>query len=179
MLGLLSLNAQFLVMAGITEGEAHRLLEGSSKFFHSILVARIMEVLAVVFSAVPQDWGLVGLLHDLDHDETEDNPSQHGHRTTEMLSGRLPDASLRAIRAHDHRSGVKPVTVLDRALIFADNLAILIEDQKIKTPCTPTVLFEAVRNECQNKPWIAENVLGFAEREGLAIWDVVNKIGPG
>jgi len=179
LLGLLSLNAQFLVMAGITEGEAHRLLEGSSKFFHSILVSRLMEVLAGSFSTVPQDWGMVGLLHDLDHDETEGNPSQHGHRTAEILAGRLPEASLRAIKAHDHRSGVKPVTILDRALIFADNLAILIEDQKIKTPCTPTVLFDAVRGECQDKPWIAENVLGFAEREGLAIWDIVNRIGPG
>lgn len=166
-------------MAGITEGEAHRLLEGSSKLFHSVLVARIMEVLAPGFTAAPQDWGLVGLLHDLDQDATEDEPSLHGLRTAEMLAGRLPDASLRAIKCHDHRSGVKPVTVLDRALIFADNLAILIDNQSIKPSCTPTVLFEAVRKECQDKPWIAENVLGFAEREGLAIWDVVNKIGPG
>lgn len=165
-------------MAGITEGEAHRLLEGSSKFFHSVLAARIMEVLAPGFAAAPQDWGLVGLLHDLDQDATEDEPSLHGLRTAEMLAGRLPDASLRAIRCHDRRSGIRPVTVLDRALIFADNLAILIENQRLKTPCTPTVLFEAVRRECQDKPWIAEYVLGFAEREGLAIWDVVNKIGP-
>lgn len=165
-------------MAGITEGEAHRLLEGSSKFFHSVLVARIMEVLAPGFTAVPQDWSLVGLLHDLDHDATEDEPSLHGYKTVEMLAGRLPDAGLKAIKAHDYRSGVKPVTILDRALIFADNLAILIENQNLKTPCTPTVLFEAIRKECQDKPWIAENVLGFAEREGLAIWDVVNKIGP-
>jgi len=178
LLGLLSFSVYYTLMAGITEGEAHRLLEGSSKFSHSILVARIMEVLATMFTGTPQDWGLVGLLHDLDHDATEYEPSLHGHRTAEMLAGRLPDASLRAIKAHDHRSGVKPVTVLDRALIFADNLAILIENQGIKSPCTPTVLFEAVRRECQDKPWIAESVLGFAEREGLAIWDVVNKIGP-
>jgi uncharacterized protein len=166
-------------MAGITEAEAHRLLEGSSKFFHSILVGRIMTVLAPGFGAVPKDWGMVGLLHDLDYDATEGDPTRHGQRTAEMLAGRLPDAGLRAIKAHDYRSGVKPITVLDRALIFADNLAILIENQKLKTPCTPTILFAAVRNECQNKPWIAENVLGFAEREGLAIWDVVNRIGPG
>lgn len=165
-------------MGGITESEAHRLLEGSSKFFHSILVGRLMEVLAPGFGAVSQDWSIVGLLHDLDHDLTENEPSLHGHKAAEMLAGKLSDASIHAIKAHDYRSGVKPVTVLDRALIFADNLAILIENQGIKTPCTPTVLFDAVRNECQNKPWIAENVLGFAEREGLAIWDVVNKINP-
>ena len=165
-------------MAGITEREAHRLLEGSSKLFHSILVAQIMEVLAMEFSAVPHDWGIVGLLHDLDHDATVDDPPRHGNLTAEILADKLPDASLHAIRAHDHRSGVKPVTQLDRALVFADNLAILIENQKLKTPCTPTVLFEAIRLECRDKPWIAENVLRFAEREGLAIWDVVNKIGP-
>jgi len=165
-------------MAGITEVEAHRLLEGSSKLFHSILVARIMEVLAPFFSAVPQDWSMVGLLHDIDHDATAANPSQHGLLAAEMLAGRLPDASLRAIKAHDYRSGVKPVTVLDRALVFADNLAILIEDQSIKTPCMSIVLFDAVRNEGRDKPWIAENVLGFAEREGIAIWDIVNRIGP-
>jgi predicted hydrolase (HD superfamily) len=178
LLGFLSFNTQFLVMAGITEGQAHRLLEGSSKFFHSVLVARVMEVLAPGFGAVPQDWGIVGLLHDLDHDATEDDPPRHGNLAADILAESLPEASLHAIRAHDYRSGVKPVTILDRALIFADNLAILIENQGIKSPCTPTVLFDAVRNECQNKPWIAEYVLGFAEREGLAIWDIVNKIGP-
>ncbi|MGD0802660.1 MAG: HD domain-containing protein [Candidatus Bathyarchaeia archaeon] len=165
-------------MAGITEWEAHRLLEGSSKLFHSILVARIMEVLATEFSAIPQDWGIVGLLHDLDYDATVDDPPRHGNLAAEILAEKLPETSLHAIRAHDYRSGVKPVTQLDRALIFADNLAILIENQKLKTPCTPSVLFEAIRLECRDKPWIGENVLKFAEREGLAIWDVVNKIGP-
>jgi len=165
-------------MAGITEWEAHRLLEGSSKLFHSILVARIMEVLATEFSAIPQDWGIVGLLHDLDYDATVDDPPRHGNLAAEILAEKLPETSLHAIRAHDYRSGVKPVTQLDRALIFADNLAILIENQKLKTQCTPTVLFEAIRLECRDKPWIGENVLKFAEREGLAIWDVVNKIGP-
>jgi predicted hydrolase (HD superfamily) len=165
-------------MVGITEGEAHRLLEGSSKFFHSILVGRIMEVLATFFGSASEDWGFVGLLHDLDHDATESRPKRHGNLAADILAENLPEASLHAIRAHDHRSGVKPITILDRALIFADNLAILIENQKLKTPCTPTALFEAVRNECQNKPWIAENVLGFAEREGLAIWDIINRIVP-
>jgi predicted hydrolase (HD superfamily) len=165
-------------MAGITEREAHRLLEGSSKLFHSILVARIMEVLAMEFSAAPQDWGIVGLLHDLDHDATVDDPSRHGNLTAEILAEKLPDTSLHAIRAHDHRSGVKPITQLDRALVFADNLAILIENQNLKTSCTPTALFEAIRLECRDKPWIGENVIRFAEREGLAIWEIVNKIGP-
>ncbi len=166
-------------MAGITEAEAHRLLKGSSKFFHSVLVSRLMEVLAPIFGAAPGDWEMVGLLHDLDHDSTESEPARHGHRTSEMLARRLPETSLHAIRAHDYRSGVKPVTLLDRALVFADNLAILIENQKLKTPCTPTALFDAVRMEGETRPWIAENVLGFAEREGLAIWDVVNRIGSG
>jgi predicted hydrolase (HD superfamily) len=166
-------------MAGITEWEAHRLLEGSSKLFHSILVARIMEVLATEFSAIPQDWGIVGLLHDLDYDATVDDPPRHGNLVAEILVEKLPETSLHAIRAHDYQSGVKPVNQLDRALIFADNLAILIENQKLKTPCTPIVLFEAIRLECRDKPWIGENVLRFAEREGLAIWDVVNNIGPG
>jgi predicted hydrolase (HD superfamily) len=163
-------------MAGITKEEAHRLLEGSSKFLHSILVSRIMEVLAPLFGAAPADWELAGLLHDLDNDVTDGDRSRHGLVAAEILEGRLPDASLHAIKAHDHRSGVKPVTLLDRALVFADNLAILIDNQKLRTPCTPEALFNAIRNEGQNKPWIAENVLGFAEREGLAIWDVVNKI---
>ncbi len=164
-------------MGSITEAEAYRLLDGSSKLAHSVLVSKIMQILAPTFSASPNEWGLVGLLHDLDDDITENDRKRHGHKTAEMLSGRMLEMGLHAIRAHDYRSGVKPVTVLDRALVFADNLAIIISDQKIKTPCTPTILFEAIRSECQDRPWIAENLLGFTEREGLAIWDVVNKIG--
>ncbi len=152
------------------------MLRGNSMRSHAVIVSRLMRALAPMLGGNSADWELVGLLHDLDHDLVGDDKSRHGPMAAEMLAGRLPEASLRAIRVHDYRSGLRPTTILDRSLIFADSLARLIEDQMIRPPCTPSILLNAIREECASKPWIGENVLVYAEREGIAIWDVVNGI---
>ena len=163
-------------MVGLTEEEAHLMLHGNSKYFHSVLVSRIMEVLSRRFNVETREWALVGLTHDLDHDLITGDMTRHGRVSAQMLEGKLSPSALRAIRSHDHRSGLKPQSLLERALIFADSLAVLIEDQKVKTPVTPGIFFDALRNECSDRPWIGDTILGFAEREGIAIQEVINEL---
>lgn len=85
-----------------------------------LAVASIMKELAKRFSQNENEWELVGLLHDLDYDLTENERNKHGLTASNMLKGKLKKESLHAIQAHDHRTGIKPKTLIDKALIASD-----------------------------------------------------------
>lgn len=156
-------------MPAITKDEALKLLEGSSKYPHSILASKIMRALAGRFGEDEDEWELVGLLHDLDYDLVRHDMSQHGVKASEMLKGRLPERGLHAIRAHDHRTGVKPETLLDESLIFADSLAVLMEDQSLDASTKASEIEEMLREEAAVKPWISENIRSFSGRKRISI----------
>ncbi len=111
----------------ISENEAFQLIEKSSKYNHAIMVSQIMEELVRMLGENVEEWKIVGLLHDLDHDETRDAPHEHGIVAAEKLKGKLPEHCIHAIRAHDNRTGLKTESKLDKALIASDSLANLIE----------------------------------------------------
>jgi putative nucleotidyltransferase with HDIG domain len=86
---------------------------------HMLSTEAVMRALAVRFDQDPDYWGLAGLVHDLDYDETINDFSRHGYLTSEMLSAReIPQEILDAVVAHaGHR---ERVTLLDKALYCAD-----------------------------------------------------------
>jgi hypothetical protein len=92
---------------------------------HTRFVAYLMRRLAGTHDASAQLWEVVGLCHDLDYFQTKDDPSQHGLLTTQWLAGRLPEDALRAIAAHDHRTGVHDDTLLADMLKLADVVAVI------------------------------------------------------
>jgi len=108
----------------ISRQEALRLLvdcfSDGRKIKHMIAVSAIMKELAERLHMDVEKWELVGLLHDLDYEKTLSEKSKHGMVASEMLKGKLPEECLQAIRAHDHRTGVKSESVMDKALIAAD-----------------------------------------------------------
>jgi predicted hydrolase (HD superfamily) len=73
-------------------------------------------------------WGLVGLLHDLDFDETKQTPEVHGLRSAEWLADSgLPGEALQAIRAHNAESlGLERCSELDFALSCSESITGLI-----------------------------------------------------
>jgi hypothetical protein len=107
------------------------------------------------------EWEIAGLLHDLDYDLVQDDPSQHGIKTAALLDGKISKEILQAIMAHDHRTGQKVATLLGRALIFSDSLAILIEDQSLDHDSDEEEIAEAISLEAMKKPWIAQNIEHF------------------
>jgi putative nucleotidyltransferase with HDIG domain len=54
----------------ISENEAFQLIKNSSKYNHAIMASQIMEELARMLGENAEEWKIVGLLHDLGHDET-------------------------------------------------------------------------------------------------------------
>lgn len=93
---------------------------------HMLAVEAAMRALAPRFGDDPDRWGLAGLLHDLDYEETKDRPDLHGRRTVEMLAARgfTDEEILGAILAHaGHRTPERP---MEWALYSVDPLTGLI-----------------------------------------------------
>jgi predicted hydrolase (HD superfamily) len=81
------------------------MIEGSSRYAHSVLVGRLMLILARRLGGDEGEWELIGLLHYLDYDSVKGDMVQHGVQAAESLVGKISDDGLDAIRAHDYRTG--------------------------------------------------------------------------
>lgn len=108
--------------------EALKLLENLSDKMkrHCMAVEAIMKELAVYFGENESLWGLVGLLHDIDYEETKNNPEHHGLVAIERLKDFLPEEAIHAIKAHNSLSKTEPESKLDYALITSDAVSGLI-----------------------------------------------------
>ena len=132
------------------------MISESSKLAHSTLVSKIMVRLAEQLREDTAEWEIAGLLHDLDYDLVQDDPSQHGIKAAAILDGKVSKEVLQAIMAHDHRTGQKAATLLHRALILSDSLAILIEDRSLDHDSDEEEIAEAMSLEAKTKPWIPQ-----------------------
>jgi putative nucleotidyltransferase with HDIG domain len=150
----------------ISVEEAITLIRDSSKYDHSLLVSRIMNSLAKHFNKSEEIWKIVGLLHDLDYDRVDDF-SKHGIIAAEELENKLPVEAIHAIQSHDYRTGVKPETLLDKALIFADSLAGFIES-KADLNLEASVFKE--------KPWLWENLIEFTDKHELNVLEIIAQL---
>jgi len=92
---------------------------------HMLAVEAIMRRLAEYFGEDVELWGLTGLLHDLDYDETVNNPDNHSLLTAEWLKEKnLDERIIYAIKAHPKK--VEPQSKMDWALFATDSLSGLI-----------------------------------------------------
>ncbi|MEM2147735.1 MAG: HDIG domain-containing protein, partial [Candidatus Bathyarchaeia archaeon] len=71
--------------------------------YHMLAVEAIMRSTARHFGENEEEWGLVGLLHDIDYEKTEATPEKHSLVAEEMLKGVLPDPLIKVIKAHNFR----------------------------------------------------------------------------
>jgi uncharacterized protein len=91
---------------GITRDEAVALMEQyldiDSMRKHCLASEAIMRDLAPRFGADPDMWGLTGLLHDIDYNETKDEMGQHTLLTEKVLLERGVDKQItEAIKTHN------------------------------------------------------------------------------
>ncbi|MCB2231428.1 HDIG domain-containing protein [bacterium] len=86
---------------------------------HILAVEAGMRAVARKLGEDEDYWGLVGLIHDLDYNETKDDAPRHTYVTQEWLeSYGLPDDAWRAI--HAHPGHVPCESTLDWALYSVD-----------------------------------------------------------
>ena len=115
----------------LNRSDAYSLLNNyvkSDKIYnHSLAVEAIMRNLSKRFKEDEEIWGLVGLLHDVDYEYTQENPEKHGIVAAQILNGLLPSAAVNAIQSHNYiHTEVLPTTILDKCLLASDAVSGLI-----------------------------------------------------
>jgi putative nucleotidyltransferase with HDIG domain len=112
--------------AGIQREEAVKLMEqylqGESLRKHCYATEAVMRAMAEKMGYDPDLWGIVGLLHDLDYEETKDQPSQHGLKTAEILKEKgVSSEVIEGIKAHNAEAlGIERKSDLDFALTCSE-----------------------------------------------------------
>ena len=98
---------------GLTREEALRLLEDQienpNMVKHCLAAEAVIRALARHLGENEEQWGLAGLLHDLDAEKTRDDFSSHGLEAYKLLEERGVDSDVReAILMHNEEAAGKP-----------------------------------------------------------------------
>jgi hypothetical protein len=102
---------------------------------HMLATEAIMRAVAVRLGQDEELWGLAGLAHDLDAEETGDDFSRHGLGAAEALRDLgVPEDAAHAVAAHNPDTGTVARAPLDIALIAADQLSGLITAAALVRP---------------------------------------------
>lgn len=109
-------------------------VKSESLIRHAITVEAVMRHFASLFNEDIEEWGMIGLLHDIDF---EMYPEEHCHKTRAILEPRhWPESYIRAIESHGYKlcSDVEPITNLEKVLYTIDELTGLISATALLRP---------------------------------------------
>jgi uncharacterized protein len=67
---------------------------------HILAVEAVMKFLARELKEDETKWALVGLLHDLDYEDTKNDPAKHTLITAELLKDKISPEIIEAIKSH-------------------------------------------------------------------------------
>ncbi|MFC1893867.1 HD domain-containing protein [Chloroflexota bacterium] len=102
-------------------------VENDSLIKHMLATEAIMQALARRFGEDEEEWGLTGLLHDIDMELTEGDLNTHSKLGADLVRELgLNENIAHAILCHNETHGVPPETKLDKALLCADQLTGLV-----------------------------------------------------
>lgn len=102
-------------------------VENKNLIRHMLATEAIMRSLAKRLGEDEEEWGLTGLLHDIDMELTEGNMHSHSKLGADLARELgASEAMAHAILCHNQTHGISVETRLDRALCCADPLTGLI-----------------------------------------------------
>jgi putative nucleotidyltransferase with HDIG domain len=133
---------------------------------HMLATEAIMRALARKFGGDEEEWGLAGLLHDIDVELTEGDMTTHSKLGADMARDLgAGEATANAILCHNERHGVRPETPMEKALFCTDPLTGLITAAVLVRPEKQIAPLEAssVRKRFKEKSFAAG-----ANREHIA-----------
>ncbi|MCL5961259.1 MAG: HDIG domain-containing protein [Chloroflexi bacterium] len=94
---------------------------------HMLATEAIMRALARRLEEDEECWALAGLLHDVDYEDTKDDPLRHSLVGAQMLAERgLSPEIVYAVKVHNEAHGDPRKSVLDTALYSGEALTGLI-----------------------------------------------------
>ncbi len=101
---------------------------------HGLTVEGIMRHFADLYKGNPDEWGLIGLLHDIDYEKF---PDQHCIKGGELFrEAGLDEEAVRAMQSHGYEicTDVKPESDLEKVLYTIDELSGLITATALMRP---------------------------------------------
>lgn len=149
---------------------------------HMLATEAIMRSLADKLGQDADQWGLTGLLHDLDFEDTKDNPAQHSLETVRFLQeqGVNDQKVLTAIQSHNYEmTKVARNTDLDYALTSAEQITGLIvgcalvrPDKKLSSLSKESVLKKF--NQPAFTARVDRNLIKLSEKLGFSLDEFVD-----
>lgn len=107
------------------EGRAlvEKYAEKDTTIRHLVSVEGVMRALARHFGEDVERWGLAGMFHDLDQDQTHDDIARHGYQSVEWLAaeGYGDSEVLNAILAHGEER--YQTDLMSRSIVHADGVS--------------------------------------------------------
>jgi putative nucleotidyltransferase with HDIG domain len=96
--------------------------EKDTTYRHLVSVEGVMRRLGRHFGEEDSTWALVGLFHDLDQDQTADDPQRHARVAAEWLrQAGVDEVVVNGVLSHAHEEYQKDR--VDRAIVAADAVA--------------------------------------------------------
>jgi predicted hydrolase (HD superfamily) len=112
----------------------HKYNENDSLRKHAYAVEGVMRYCARKNGEDEDEWGIIGLVHDLDYEKF---PDQHCTKTKEILEANSwPEEYIRAVVSHGWGlcSDVKPESILEKTLYAIDELTGLVTANALVRP---------------------------------------------
>jgi putative nucleotidyltransferase with HDIG domain len=137
-----------------TRAEALELLkkynQTESLIKHALAVEGVMRYMARKHNADEEQWGVIGLIHDLDYEQF---PDQHCKKTEEILrENNWPEEYIRAVVSHGWGicTDVKPETKMEKVLYAIDELTGLVVTTALVRPSKSVM---DVKTKSVKKKW--------------------------
>ncbi len=123
-------------------------VENRNLINHMLATEAIMRALARRLGEDEEEWGLTGLLHDIDVELTEGDPEVHSRLGADLAKELgASDGMRHAILCHNEAHGIPREVLLDRALFCADPLtglitaaALVLPDKKLSSLTSRSLL---------------------------------------
>jgi len=110
-------------------------VENENLVKHMLATEAIMLALARQFGEDEEEWGLTGLLHDIDVELTEGDMNSHSKLGADLVREMgASEAVVHAVLCHNEAHGIPLETKLDKALFCADPLTGLITAAALVRP---------------------------------------------
>lgn len=102
-------------------------VKNSNLLKHMYAVEAVLRSLARKLGGDQEKWALAGLLHDIDYEDTAQQPQRHSLAGAEILEGLGIEGDIvYAVKVHNPAHGLERHSLLDKALHIADPLTGLI-----------------------------------------------------
>ena len=155
-----------------------------SHIHHARAVEATMRHFATLYHEDPDLWGVIGLLHDIDWEQTSSTPEQHCHAAPEMLrQANIDESIIHAVQSHGWGicTDIEPGNNLERTLFTIDELTGLIITAGLVRPSKSLADLElkSVKKKWKDKAFARgvnrDIIKQGAEKMNMPLDDVINE----